>query len=369
MVSTRLLPAWLLVAVLVVGQAVANEWFTSREQHCIEKCTIRNKKGVRAYSCYTVDGINKEFIPGNRTNNISGRPGFNGPIPALDNDARPWDYCTPSKAAGLESDKTGTTPAPQPIDNGQGGFNAGEKGQGGGAHGGGFNPGNVVFTSFENVACSGACRRDDANTFKCDYGGGQEKFYCSPDYPLDDKRKQITSHNKLYCIGPCEQNFNTNDHRCKTMAGEDHCSKSSGFSTKEVKCLGPCAVHPEAGHNYLSCKVDQTQYEQCGNWDMDGINTKALEYTQEGQICAGPCKNNNGEMLCSYVEWRETGTEDAHKSTLYMMEGDCGPDAGMNWTLIGIILGSVVGAVVIIAVVGILISRRSSYNRTATNEM
>ena len=30
--------------------------------------------------------------------------------------------------------------------------------QGGGAHGGGFNPGNVVFTSFENVACSGACR-------------------------------------------------------------------------------------------------------------------------------------------------------------------------------------------------------------------
>ena len=50
-----------------------------------------------------------------------------------------------------------------------------------------------------------------------------------------------------------------------------------------------------------------------------------------------------------------------------MMEGDCGPEAGMNWTLIGIILGSVVGAVLIIAVIGIVVSRRSGYNRHNIN--
>ena len=81
-------------------------------------------------------------------------------------------------------------------------------------------------------------------------------------------------------------------------------------------------------------------------------------------------RNNNNKFKQSLIKMfafcHDHATrrlKDAHKSTLYMMEGDCGPDAGMNWTLIGIILGSVVGAVVIIAVVGILISRRSSYNR------
>ena len=50
-----------------------------------------------------------------------------------------------------------------------------------------------------------------------------------------------------------------------------------------------------------------------------------------------------------------------------MMEGQCGGDGDMNWTLIGIILGSVVGAIILIALVGILISKKTGYNRAATS--
>lgn len=46
-------------------------------------------------------------------------------------------------------------------------------------------------------------------------------------------------------------------------------------------------------------------------------------------------------MVCSFAEWRNKNSEADPKSILYMMEGDCGPEAGMNWTLIGIIWGSV----------------------------
>ena len=54
-------------------------------------------------------------------------------------------------------------------------------------------------------------------------------------------------------------------------------------------------------------------------------------------------------------------------SILYMNEGNCGPDTGMNWTLIGIILGAVVGAVIIIGIIGVVISRKSGYRQAATN--
>jgi len=50
-----------------------------------------------------------------------------------------------------------------------------------------------------------------------------------------------------------------------------------------------------------------------------------------------------------------------------MMEGECGPEGDMNWTMIGIILGCVVGAIILIALVGAVVSKRSGYNRAATN--
>ena len=49
-----------------------------------------------------------------------------------------------------------------------------------------------------------------------------------------------------------------------------------------------------------------------------------------------------------------------------MMEGKCGPEGTMNWTMIGIILACVVGAIIAIAVVGAVVSKRSGYNRAAT---
>jgi len=357
---------------LLVSLVAGNEWSTSRNQHCIERCTLREKIGRKAYVCHTVDGVNKEFRPSNGTNSVSGRPSFDGPIPSFDDDDEPWDFCTPAAAVGLETDKTGETPEPEEIEQGQGGFNPGNNDQvnfpdRNGGNGGGFNAGaSATQTSLENIACSGPCKKNNNGAYMCNYGGADDQFYCSPDLPL--KRDQITSHNKVYCIDRCE-NTNTGDHMCRTMFGKDHCSPSRGFSTKQTKCQSPCTIHPDAGHNYLSCRIDENTYEQCGDWEIQANNIKALEYTQDGEICAGPCKNNGGEMVCSFAEWREQESEADPKSILYMMEGDCGPEAGMNWTLIGIILGSVVGAVLIIAVIGIVVSRRSGYNRAATRDI
>ena len=50
-----------------------------------------------------------------------------------------------------------------------------------------------------------------------------------------------------------------------------------------------------------------------------------------------------------------------------MMEGECGPEGDMNWTMIAIILGCVVGAIILIALVGAVVSKRSGYYRAATN--
>merc|ERR1712212_1158244 len=83
-----------LLSLVTVTQA--NEWETSRGQHCIERCELKKKwEGEDAYACYTVDGKNKEFRSGNRFAG-SKPPIYNTPVPALDDDDFPWDYCIPA---------------------------------------------------------------------------------------------------------------------------------------------------------------------------------------------------------------------------------------------------------------------------------
>ena len=48
----------------------------------------------------------QEFRPGNQSSSTS-RPGINAPIPALDDDAFPWDYCIPAKSVSLEQVSNG----------------------------------------------------------------------------------------------------------------------------------------------------------------------------------------------------------------------------------------------------------------------
>lgn len=361
---------FLCLVTLVVAVA-GNEWFTSRHQHCIERCTAREKKGKEVYACYTVDGLNKEFRPSNQT--ASSRPGINDPIPSLDDDDFPWDYCTPAKSVSLEQDDPANSETiAKPVNNtqSQGGFNPGNRNDGGqGGQGGqGFNPGALATgTSIPGILCNSPCKMTNDKSYKCTYDGSNQEFYCSPDYPLE--RKQITSHNKLWCTGPCEPSPNNSGDMCRTLMGKDLCSRTPKFSSKGTACLSECAVWPEAQTNHLTCRIsnNNSTFEACGNWDFDSTKTAALEYTHEGKVCASPCTDHDDEMLCSYVEWKADGNQDNKKSILYMMEGECGPEGDMNWTMIGIILGCVVGAIILIALVGAVVSKRSGYNRAATN--
>jgi len=354
MKSSLLLLVVACAGVLVVVQA--NEWATSRDQYCIERCVIKEKLGREAYVCYTVDGHNKEFRSGNRSE--SSRPSTDGPIPSLDNDDYPWDYCTPAKSVILEQNDDEDS---EVIDGNHQHDDSNEENKGSG-----FNPGTdaSVPTSLPGVQCSGPCQKQRDRSYKCTHEGSNELFYCSPDLPLE--RQQITSHNKVWCLDRCRET-NTGEHVCRTLLGEDHCSPSAGFSTRQTKCISPCAVWPETNHSYLACKITEDVFEQCGSWDIDQRKAKALEYTQDHQVCAGPCTNVEGEMICSYAHWKLQGTDDDPKAVLYMMEGNCGPDEGMNWTTIGIIIGAVVGAIILIAVVGIVVSRKGGYNRASTN--
>jgi len=351
------------VLTALVSCALANEWATSRDQFCIERCVLKEKKGREVYVCQTVDGVNKEFRSGNRS--ASSRPSMNAPIPALDNDDFPWDYCTPSHTIGLsQEDDAESEPLPRPVNKTQGGsgYNDGSDNESN-FGGGGYNSGNKVSTSFPGVKCSGPCRKASDLAYKCVPEGSGDNFYCSPDIPLE--RQQITSHNKLWCMDRCEAT-NAGDHKCRTLFGYDQCSPVRGYSTKKVKCTGKCQMWPETEHNFLACKIDEFTYEPCGDWDASD-KTEALEFTQEHKVCAGPCMDHDGEMLCTYAEWKLEGTDEDPVSILYMNEGNCGPDTGMNWTLIGIILGAVVGAVIIIGIIGVVISRKSGYRQAATN--
>lgn len=353
----------LALSLVLVSVVQGNEWSTSRDQHCIERCEVKEKLGKEAYACYTVDGVNKEFRSSNGSFGISGRPSVNGPIPALDDDEFPWDFCTPAKSISLEqNDDPNSEPLPRPINNtNQQGFNPGNKGEGGS----GFNAGSSeVSTSLPGVPCIGPCMIQQS-AYKCSYEGVMADFYCSPDIPL--VRQQVTSHNKLWCIDRCEK-INNGEYMCRTLVGKDSCSPNPKFSTKGTQCLTACSVWPESGHNYLACRISESIFEQCGDWDIVQEKAKALEYTNDHKVCAGPCSDHDGEWLCSYAQWKTEGSKEDGKALLYMMEGECGEKTAMNWTLIGIILGCVVGAIILIAVAGIVVSKRSGYNRAATND-
>jgi len=409
-----------LLSLVTVTQA--NEWKTSRGQHCIERCELKKKwEGEDAYACYTVDGHNKEFRSGNRF--AGSKPPIHN-VPALDDDDFPWDYCIPAVIPkdddkedihhdiNLHPDQTenqggfhdgndnGGGGYHDESDNGGGGFHDGSDNGGGGYHdgsdnggggyhdgsdnggggyhdgsdndgssngsggengGSGFNPGKVDKSSLPGKDCIEPCKMSNENhnhnhnhTCKIDES---KSFYCSPDIPL--KREQISSHNKMWCIDDCAE-----DNKCKTLLGRDDCSRKRNESSKGTPCLSKCQIWPENPQMY-SCKISDDNFENCGNWDVESYVTHKLEYTQDGKVCASPCMDHDGVKLCSYVEWKLNDSETDPVSTLYMMEGECGPEEDTNWTLISIILGSIVAAIILISFVGMMVSKKK-YERTST---
>ena len=82
--------------------------------------------------------------------------------------------------------------------------------------GGNYNPGSdvLVQSSLPGVYCGGPCRQHSGNKTQCPLvEGGKDMLYCSKALSLE--RKQISSHNRLWCTGPCIKNQGDDYYKCR----------------------------------------------------------------------------------------------------------------------------------------------------------
>jgi len=332
------------------------EWRTSGGHFCTQRCRETEREGIVAYNCPAVDSITLEYHP--RWSSNSGRPDSGG---ISEDDQYFWDYCTPAKQESIESDENGShtmkpVTLPQSINNG---------GWGSGSGGSDFNSGHNshVASSLPGVDCRGECR-ESRDKFKCEVSSQQvDTFYCSPESLLH--RQQISSRLKLWCTGPCEKR--ASQYQCPTMMGFDLCSPAVGKTSDNRDCHSACREEEEAEKHYKCfTNHDMTVKHHCGNWNISELSNSALEYDDQNRICAGPCEDREGEMICNVMEW--VWDEESKISKLETRLGYCGGGPSNMARNIGIILGCLAAAVLIIVIVAVVMCKNKGYFRTSTSE-
>jgi len=329
------------------------EWMTSGGDHCIERCHVGTRKEMDSVLwCKVVDGVATEHRPGQDEESLT------------EEDKYMWDYCTQAKVEVVEDgdgyQETGEAVVlPERVNR--------TKRETGGS-GGFFNPGTtgLAAASLAGINCAGPCTENYGGKYTCDVpGSNPNNFFCSPNVPL--KREQLTSHNKLWCTSACNKGSGDDFYECKTLFGYDRCSPQGDRSASGKTCFSPCQPDYSSDHQHYQCYTDEAkeQLEDCGYWYVAGAKKEALEYTNNDEVCAGPCLEQDGDLVCSYVDWQ--WNQDEMASSLQMSLGSCGPQSGMSWTTIGIIIGCVVAAVIIVALIAFFVSKRK-YSQAATQE-
>merc|ERR1711935_741102 len=231
----------------------------------------------------------------------------------------PGDYCTPSEKRDLPGAEPEPEPETEPENQGDSGFNHGSSNS---------------MSSLAGYPCSGPCeledgfdashvdllrRKREANStsqgparYECPIQGheSKDKFYCSLDTPKLF-REQISARKSLWCISACTEHSGV--WKCRTMLGEDNCSKSRDFSSNGKKCTTACKK--ENNTTYM-CQVDGgpavEQTEMCGFFGHQDKSAggqergfkRELEYTRSDEICAGPCNDNGTAFECMTVSWK-----------------------------------------------------------------
>ena len=170
------------------------------------------------------------------------------------------------------------------------------------------------------------------------------------------------------------------------MFGYDLCSPSRDLSARARKCQGSCHEDPQDENemHHYKCFVDEmrTTKEHCGAYaeDLNDAVTHALEYTnddkvthhfiniclpdKEFKICAGQCRDWDGDKMCQVVSWQ--WNEDERRADLEMSVAACGPVKN-SLRDTGIIIGCVIAAIAIIGVVTMVVIRKK-YDRVNTSE-
>lgn len=358
---------------LQVTQIKAAEWFTSRGYYCTERCQVGVKTEIEkeVYWCPAVDGVSTLHTPVGRGE--SGRPGAHGEAEPVSEDYKElWDYCSPAVVESLQGEEEHHY---QEAVNLPARVNRTKRQSGGG----GFNPGNSVggnkkvLSALPDIYCDGECKENIGGRYNCDIPGDQpNNFFCSPEVPLE--RNQISSRNKLWCMGPCNKQLGEDFYTCKTLYGFDHCSPASDRSYKGSLCTSSCQPQENsAGNVHYQCSTaeggnsdssDGVNFkENCGSWDVEEGKKKALEYTVDDEVCAGPCLKKEGSLVCEYVAWE--WDEDQQAAHLVLALGSCDPDQGWCWTTIGLIIGGILGGIAIIGLVAFFVSK-NQYQKAST---
>jgi len=178
----------------------------------------------------------------------------------------------------------------------------------------------------------------------------------------------LSSKQKLWCIDDCRLSRSSGHYECKTMLGPDFCSPTSGMSSKGTQCKGTCKEddQDETGHYKCYVDTDRTKMEHCGLHasNIPSVVTNALEYSNEGKVCAGRCEDKEGSPMCKVVSWE--WNEDEKKADLEMSFEYCGV-VDRTWTTIGIIIGCILAAIAIIAIVAVIVMKKR-YEQVRTNE-
>jgi len=354
--SQSMFGVWLLTILSVQGA----EWATSGSKHCIERCKVGERNELaNVFWCKVVDGVSIEH----QLERKPQRPGAHETNESVDEeDKYPWDYCTPATLESIEDGEVFEEGVDAAILPEVEGFKSNRTKRQTGSSG--FNPGTAVKRSASSLAginCAGDCTENYGGKYSCEVEVEKhQNFFCSPEVPL--KRRQLSSHNKLWCISDCVRGSSSSYYECRTLFGYDRCSPSGDSSSLGNKCLDKCMDDPEGETHHYQCKTEQGRMEDCGNWHISRAEKKTLEYTVEDQVCAGPCKEEGGEKTCSHVSWQwEEASQAAH---LRMEVGYCGPRKN-SWRLVGIVIGVIIGAILLIGIIAFFIGRRQ-YSRAAT---
>jgi len=342
-----------LLGLFLLPFAFGAEWRTSRGHHCTSKCQIGPRYGKdEVYWCPTTDGTTTELEPKSES--------------PSEEDKLMWDYCTPGpEALHKEPERPVTLPAEIIFDDDD---NSGGRGGQGGQ--GGYHPGNGeamenprgVSSSLPGHMCTGPCKPLPGQTnFTCNIGEPPGRFACSQEVVL--RRTQVGSHTKLWCMAGSECSRQPDGiYRCRTMLGWDQCSPSAKQDSQGEECRDTCQQMEVDGKVHYKCNGDGGLAD-CGFWGAAEAKKKTLEFTTDDEVCAGPCVDVEGEMVCPFVKWH--WHEEEGQARLVEAFGNCG-EAGWGWVEWVILVAGILGGILVIGIIAFVVSKKG-YTRAATS--
>jgi len=106
------------------------------------------------------------------------------------------------------------------------------------------------------------------------------------------------------CLSSCEKD-GEDYNWCRTGITWDYCS-AEGFTTRDVRCAGPCKLHSNTVSEYWWCSTDAgdtTKWDYCSQ----ASTVERVHYSINGQECSGACTQEGEDYWWCYKAPRWQG--------------------------------------------------------------